>query len=120
MANAPDSLNFADLMPKVAARLFDKPNKSMSSARELRFGTHGSMSIDLESGQFYDHEAKVGGGVLDLIQRERNVDLAGALSWLEAEDLKGRQEQPQEVWQLGKRATGSIFYDYADEHGEVL
>jgi hypothetical protein len=119
MATAPP-LNFADLMPKVAGRLFDKPNKAMSTASVLRFGTHGSMAINLEDGQFYDHEAKSGGGVLELIQRIKHVDMAGALSWLEDEGLKDREKAEEKVWQLGAKRTGPVFYDYRDEHGVIL
>jgi hypothetical protein len=119
MATA-STLDFAGLMPKVASRLFDKPNKAMSNATTLRFGTHGSMAINLEEGQFYDHEAKSGGGVLELIQRVKNVDMAGALAWLEDEGLKEREKPEEKVWQLGTRRIGPVFYDYRDEAGVIL
>ena len=62
------SAGFEALMEPVARRLLGKPNSRLSKPpKELRFGNHGSMAINLESGIFFDHEAKVGGGVIDLI-----------------------------------------------------
>ena len=34
---------------------------------DWRYGSKGSLSLDLDNDQFYDHEAEVGGGVLQLI-----------------------------------------------------
>ena len=79
MASA-QPIDWAALAPAIASRLLGEPNKRLSSARELRYGTHGSLSVDLEKGSFYDHEANAGGGMLALIQRERGGDEAAALS----------------------------------------
>jgi hypothetical protein len=113
-------LDFAELAPLIAAKLFDNPNKAMSTPSVLRFGTHGSVSINLEDGQFYDHENKRGGGMLDLIRHVRGCDMSGALSWLESEGLKEREPREAEICQLGRHRTGPTFYDYRDERGGVL
>ena len=63
MASA-QPINWPALAPAIASRLLGEPNKRLSSARELRYGTHGSLSVDLEKGSFYDHEANAGGGML--------------------------------------------------------
>jgi putative DNA primase/helicase len=44
------------------------PNESMSSRRkgELRFGAHGSKSLLLDTGDWFDHERNEGGGVAAL------------------------------------------------------
>ena len=34
----------------------------LSNGRELRFGSHGSLSVDLNKGVWFDHEAGTGGG----------------------------------------------------------
>jgi RecA-family ATPase len=119
MASA-QPLDFANLAPLIAERLLERPNKAMSTATELRFGTHGSLSVDLEVGRFYDHEQKAGGGMLDLIQRVRGCDMAGALAWLEDEGIKDREPRAAEVWQLGAHRAGPVFYDYRDEQGVIL
>jgi RecA-family ATPase len=118
MASA-QPLDFVALMPAVASKLLGKP--SSTSKTELRYGTNGSLSIDLNDGQFYSHEEKVGGGVLDLIIRERGGQMSDALRWLEESGLKDR-EIPQEnkVWQLGQNRTRAIFYDYTDADGVVV
>ena len=53
-------------MAEVARRLLGEPNRRLSTRRELRFGHGGSLAVIPERGVWYDHEAGVGGGVLDL------------------------------------------------------
>ena len=60
-----DQVHFAELIEPVARRLLGEPNARFSNAREFRFGTHGSMSIDLKKGTWFDHENSIGGGVID-------------------------------------------------------
>lgn len=59
-------LEYQELMEPVARALLGEPNERLSKPDELRFGTHGSVAVDLVKGTFYDHEANQGGGVLDL------------------------------------------------------
>ena len=54
----------------VAKALLGEPNAKLSSAAELRWGSHGSMSVDLKKGTWFDHEAEQGGGVVDLLRRD--------------------------------------------------
>jgi hypothetical protein len=42
--------DFAPLMRDVAHSLFGDPNENLSSKTELRYGTRGSLRIDLEKG----------------------------------------------------------------------
>ncbi|HEX3312304.1 MAG TPA: hypothetical protein VHS32_39180, partial [Streptosporangiaceae bacterium] len=60
---------FGPRMSIVAQLLLGEPNCHLSNGKELRYGTHGSLSVDLGAGRWFDHENKVGGGVLDLVQR---------------------------------------------------
>jgi hypothetical protein len=81
-------INFASLMPTVAAALLGEENSHLSNPpKDVRFGSHGSLSIDLDAGTFYDHETKVGGGVVDLVQHKLNCDHSAAVSWLRAQGL---------------------------------
>lgn len=102
---------FAPLMRGVAMALLGTPNKHLSNDETLRWGNHGSFKVDLPDGVWHDKEANIGGGVLDLVMRERGCDKAGALAWLEGEGLI----EPRE-----KIAGDPVFYEYADESGEVL
>lgn len=97
----------------VARELLGEPNDALCKKTELRFGAHGSLSIDLESDQWYDHEAEAGGGVLDLIAAKAGVsDRAGQLTWLEVRGFKERREK------VKPRMVAS--YDYRDEQGTLL
>ena len=75
-------IELAPHMQPVAAALLGEPNRHLSNGKELRYGTHGSLSVDLEAGTWFDHERNVGGGVLDLVQRQLRSGRPGALAWL--------------------------------------
>lgn len=69
-------------MREVAGALLGTPNKALSGKTELRFGRQGSVAVDLKTGQFFDHENKEGGGVIDLVKRERRCSDREAFEWL--------------------------------------
>ncbi len=117
MASA-QPLDFPALIGPVARRLLGEPNKALSNDDTLRWGNHGSLKVDLDPGCFHDKEANEGGGTLDLIMRERRCDIAGALRWLEDAGLKKRQSDRHAGRVI--RSANQVFYDYADEHGQVL
>ena len=54
----------------IAIKLLGEPNPKLSKENELRFGTFGSMSVDLEKSTFFDHESGDGGGMVDLIKHQ--------------------------------------------------
>ena len=56
--------NFCDIK-QVVELLNMQPSKT--SHNELRFGKRGSLSVDLKSNVWFDHEHMVGGGMLDLL-----------------------------------------------------
>lgn len=58
------------LMEPVAKELLGEPNRNFSTKTELRYGSRGSISVDLEKGTFFDFETNEGGGVAALIARE--------------------------------------------------
>ena len=66
----------------VAVALLGEPSRR--SGRELRYGRKGSLSVHLDKGTWHDHESATGGGVLDLVKRDRGCDTAGAMEWLES------------------------------------
>ena len=82
--NAP--IDWPALMPDVARALLGEPNARLSTARELRYGTHGSLAVHVggeHSGTFRDHEADAGGGVLDLVMHVDGArDTREAMAWL--------------------------------------
>lgn len=76
--------HFAAIMEPVARLLLGDPNRALSSKRELRFGTHGSMAVDLEKGVFFAHDGGEGGGVLALIEAQKGLRGREAIEWLRA------------------------------------
>ena len=81
--NAP--IDWPALMRPVALALLGKPNARLSTVREWRYRTHGSLVVHVDgeySGTFRDHEADAGGGVLALVVRERGGSEREALAWL--------------------------------------
>ncbi len=99
----------------VARHLYGEPNKRLSSSNELRFGSNGSLAIDLKNGRWYDHEAECGGGVVDLIKR-KGVQNGGVSDWLR--DNLGLQDRAPEKQQERKEIEAT--FDYTDEHGALL
>ena len=90
-------LDFAALVEPVALALLGEPNPRMSTARELRYGRKGSLAVRLDSGQWFDHESGAGGGVLDLVARERGGDRVAAAGWLDAEGFTDPERARERV-----------------------
>ncbi|AHE99391.1 hypothetical protein THITH_15120 [Thioalkalivibrio paradoxus ARh 1] len=100
------SWELPDLAEPVARLLLGEPNPRLSSSRELRYGRHGSVSVDLAAGTWYDHEAGTGGGVLDLIRRETGaVTTRDCLAWLERAGLLPGGSEPFTRVDLAERAA---------------
>lgn len=125
MALDPDHL--PQLIEPVARELLGEPNRAMSSKNELRYGSHGSLSVDLAKGTFYDHEAQQGGGVLDLITRETGKRGDEREHWIGERfpDVIVSERQPRKSNgknDAGKQPLGKevAWYDYLDEAGALL
>lgn len=100
---------FGPLMGDVAVALLGEPSKKERGGMTLRYGTHGSLKIEVDQGVWHDKEANEGGGVLDLVARERRCDRRGAHQWLQDEGYLANPEPEP-----------SKFYDYRDEQGRTL
>jgi hypothetical protein len=67
----------------VAKELLGDPNPRMSKpGRELRYGSGGSLAVDLRKGTVFDHEKSEGGGVLWLIEQRTGLKGREAFEWL--------------------------------------
>lgn len=80
-----------------ATKLWGAPTSK--KPHEWRFGAHGSKSINIIDLLWFDHEAGVGGGILELCQK------AGIRT-------NGHDKSAGE--------SGWIFYDYRDEKNDLL
>ncbi len=47
-----------------------EPNERLTTAKQIRYGAHGSKSVDLENEIWFDHELDKGGGLADLIRMQ--------------------------------------------------
>ncbi|WP_228482121.1 AAA family ATPase [Lysobacter sp. H21R4] len=101
---------YAGLIGPVARDLCGDPNPKMSRVTELRFGTRGSLSVDLDKDTWYDHEAKEGGGVLELVTRCTGRE--DGKQWL--------REQGHLQPDAPRSPSPAAVYDYVDEQGEIL
>jgi hypothetical protein len=115
-------INWPAIMPEVALRLLGEPSGRLKKNRELRYGTRGSLSINVPEGTWFDHEINAGGGVLDLIVRKRGGDHQTAMEWLEREGImqgNGAADGANGAYQT---TTGAIAatYDYTDGSGDPL
>jgi 5S rRNA maturation endonuclease (ribonuclease M5) len=103
---------YAEHIAKVARDLWGDENKRLSHGHELRFGSHGSKSVDTEKGTWFDHETQEAGGFVDLCKLaypEANGHMADFL------DSKFRMEKDPA---FTKKASGQItVYDYIGDHG---
>lgn len=75
-------IDFTLIAAPAAQCLLGEPNWRLSRKRELRWGSKGSFALNLETGQWYDHESGEGGGVLALVARELGLERPAALDWL--------------------------------------
>lgn len=119
---AAGSLGLETLIEPVARFLLGEPNASVSKPTELRFGTRGSLAVDLDKGVWHDHEEGIGGGVLDLIVRQTGITTrSGQLSWLEKNGLKDQQPRPALVKpKVVPKPKIDTTYAYKDERGRLL
>ena len=89
---------------EIALDLLGEPNKKLSTDKELRFGTYGSMSVDIEKGTFFSHEENVGGGTIDLVKRYVSDHV----------DYLKKYEEPK------NRDNIKDIYPYTDKDGKTL
>lgn len=106
--------DFSQYIEEVSLALLGEPKAKKGS--EWRWGSHGSMVVDVEKGTYYDHESKEGGGPLDLIIRETSAaTIKAAISWLEQQGIKPKDNpEPKQKSKLVKT------YDYINEDGELV
>jgi Protein of unknown function (DUF3987) len=126
-------------MGEVARFLLDKPNRAMSTGKNVRYGERGSLSVDIVKGTWFDFETNTGGGVLDLIERETGRRGDDRFAWLREHEFKpngsGKSSKPSSASsakpdeRLKKRIRGDRYptlgkpvetYPYVDADGNLI
>jgi 5S rRNA maturation endonuclease (ribonuclease M5) len=79
-----------------------------------------ALSVDREKGTWFDHENKQGGGVLDLVRRERKCDQRAAVEWLK--ENTGLESGPPAKAKPDKQNRGRVVarYIYTDAGGRPV
>jgi predicted P-loop ATPase/phage/plasmid primase-like uncharacterized protein len=68
----------------LARDLCGDPNRDLSSPQQLRFGTHGSVAVEIagdNSGRWFDHAQRLGGDGLELVKHRQGLANGAALGW---------------------------------------
>jgi putative DNA primase/helicase len=110
--------DFADHIGTIARRILGKPNPALSTRDQLRFGTNGSVAVEIageKKGTWYDHEHGEGGGVLDLLRLRLGLVDGAALDWLRRE-LDFGTKPPDGA--TGRRIVAT--YDYQDANDTLV
>lgn len=98
-------------MGDVAHELLGVPNDELSTRNELRYGSRGSLAVDLRKGVWSDFERGAAGGVVDLVVDRRGGTKDEAIEWL-------RERGHIEKTPSSKEIAGT--YDYTSADGELL
>nr|WP_321455794.1 hypothetical protein [uncultured Cohaesibacter sp.] len=103
-------------MKTVALELCGEPNKYLSQNGELRFGSHGSLSVQIageSSGSYLIHETGEGGGVIDLVMDKLGCSQKKAGIWINQK--YGDNDERAETHQSKEEINS-----YCDEEGNLL
>src|SRR5689334_8036020 len=121
------SFDWGKITPDVCKLVWGEPNPHQSTKDELRWGTHGSRTCDLKKGTWYDHEAKEGGGAIQLLERDKGLKGGEALDFLrehgfDIPDTRETNGHAAGEYLKPKRSGGKVVatYDYVDEVGDLL
>ena len=106
--------NIAAYIQQIATYYWGEPKEKRG--HELRWGTHGSKSVDLRKGTWFDFEANEGGGVIDMVRVNEGAQLRSLPEILEKQF--GIAKQVQQTIQPARYMSKA--YDYIDEHGECI
>ncbi len=117
--SAMKSADLARHIEPVARTLLGEPNPNLSKPNELRFGTHGSVSVKVadheNAGAWFDHERNEGGGVLDLICHKTGLTNGQAIEWMRSKlGIDPDDRRPT----IKRRLVA--MYDYCDADSHLL
>ena len=114
-----DTIDFAqiaiDYIDDVARELMPERLIFSKTDAEIRFGNHGSFSVNKSLGTFYDFEEAVGGGLLKMICHLTNLEHEKqAVDWLQEKGFINGTFTPAERTRRPKtqprtKATGDMF-----------
>jgi hypothetical protein len=110
------AMRAAAAIADIAERILGKPNAKLSSRDELRFGSNGSVAVQIageQRGSWYDHENQVGGGPRELLTLKGGVPLEETDEWFR-NNLGIVTDAPA----IKRRQVAT--FDYCDEAGALI
>ncbi len=102
---------------RLAITLLGEPNNKLSGRGQLRYGSKGSLAINLETGLWFNHETGEKGNLLALIRLEQGLsDFKAVLRY--ASDFLGHDSLPAPVHRpqpshVKDKSSKSTTQDYA-------
>jgi hypothetical protein len=118
-----NAIDFRVIAPDVARTLWGKEDLRLSNQNELRFGTNGSVAVPLSGpkrGSFYDFEAGIGGGVLDMIRHRTGCANRAAVDWLKSHGFVAANNETQKHSGHREARRVAAVYIYSDANGRPL
>ena len=108
---------------EIATRFWGEPTST--TAKEWRWGSRGSRSVNLERNVWFDHEANEGGNTIQLVERELGLSHEAAVAWLlDADSSDPTREIPADASREARPPPplGRIVatYDYVDGTAALL
>jgi len=118
-----DSIDFSQFMAAAALATLGEPGTKYGS--KWRYGTHGSLCVDIKAGTWFDHENNVGGGVVDFVMQYKAADKSGAFDFLAELRRINPTKQNSRANDAKPAATKRPFkivktWTYTDETGAEL
>jgi hypothetical protein len=111
-----------DHIGDIARRLLGAPNKGLSTRSQLRFGTNGSVAVELKdkkAGTWFDHEAGVGDSPRKMLRVKGGLADGEISAWLRRE-FGISPEISMDRYECGSAQHVLKTYYYRDENGEPL
>ena len=112
-------MRLSEQIGDIAQRILGPPNKALSTRHQFRFGTNGSVAVDIsgpKTGTYFNHETHKGGGWRELLLFEGGIAQEDVEEWLEREGFGARAHRRASSLNAKVIAT----YDYHDENGVLL
>ena len=113
MSSSTSPIDFASLMAPVCLALLGEPQEKHRGGMQWRYGTHGSLRVEIDKGVFEDHETGQKGGTLKIIECRGGMDRPRAMAWMRDQRIIADQPKP-----ASKRIVAT--YDYTNANGDLL
>jgi hypothetical protein len=113
-------VNLSDRIGDLAERILGPPNKKQSTRSQLRFGTNGSVAVEIagpNAGTWFDHEIGKGGGWRELLRIKGGIADEDIDDWLEQEGFTAARANGHD--HSGKPKLVATYY-YRCEQGRLL